>query len=415
MPKNLDKNSEMMARLKVVECRDSTYSPKVSPLVFQRAQGSLVWDVEGREYIDLCAGFGALPLGHASEALRAVTEDFSSERPMIEHAMGDVYPSEEKVLFLETLKSMLPESLSLGALALSGGQAVEIALKTAMLATKRSGFIVFDGAYHGLDLGVLALTSREDFRAPFKTWLAENNVIRLPYGASREQLLAAVGQLEPVGLAAIIAEPIQGRAGVHLPPAGWLTSLADFAHEHEGLLILDEIFTGFGRIGEISSARSIDADICCFGKAIGGGFPISACFAKAHVMSAWPESPGEALHTGTFFGHPFSAAVGRRTLQAIQRQKLAERAEVLGSIAKKTLVDALKGHPLVTDIRGQGLFIGIEFAKPGYAAKIMDAIRPKGVIVLPSGNTGSVLSITPALNISEELFLEAISRITASL
>ena len=404
-------NVDLLKRLKLVECRDSTYWPKEDPLVFQKAKGSLAWDVEGREYIDLCAGFGALPLGHASEALQAVTNDFQSGRPMVDHAMGDVYPSEEKILFLETLKTMLPPAYALGALALSGGQAVEIALKTAMLKTKRSGVIVFDGAYHGLDLGVLALTAREDFRAPFASWLPETNVIRLPFGAGMDAVNLAIQKLKPFGLAAIIAEPIQGRAGINTPPVGWLESLASVAHEHQGLLILDEIFTGFGRIGTISTASTVDADISCFGKAIGGGFPISACFAKQDVMSAWPESPGEALHTGTFFGHPFSAAVGRRTLQKIQSDGLPQRAKTLGNKVKNQLSNALGGHPLVTDVRGDGLFIGIEFSKPGFAAKIMDDIRPKGVIVLPSGNTGSVLSITPALNISEELFDEAIHRI----
>ena len=190
-------NKNLMDRLKSAECRDSTYRPKTDPVVFAKAKGSLVWDVEGREYIDLCAGFGALPLGHASEALCAVTEAFQEAKPMIEHAMGDVYPSEEKILFLETLKSMLPSSYTLGAVALSGGQAVEIALKTAMLSTGHSGFIVFSDAYHGLDLGVLPLTAREDFRAPFKNWLAEDHVIRLPYGASIELVESAVkSQLE---------------------------------------------------------------------------------------------------------------------------------------------------------------------------------------------------------------------------
>ena len=134
-------NADLMTRLKAVECRDSTYKPKSTPLVFARAKGSVVWDVEGKSYIDLCAGFGALPLGHASEALLAVTREFENAEPMVEHAMGDVYPSEEKILFLETLRSLMPDSYKLGALALSGGQAVEIALKTAMLATKNSGFI----------------------------------------------------------------------------------------------------------------------------------------------------------------------------------------------------------------------------------------------------------------------------------
>ncbi len=404
-------NADLMTRLKAVECRDSTYKPKSTPLVFARAKGSVVWDVEGKSYIDLCAGFGALPLGHASEALLAVTREFENAEPMVEHAMGDVYPSEEKILFLETLRSLMPDSYKLGALALSGGQAVEIALKTAMLATKNSGFIVFENAYHGLDFGVLPLTAREDFRVPFKNYLAEDNIVRLPYGASKAIVSQGISKLKSTGLAAIIAEPIQGRAGVNSPPAGWLSMLSDIAHEHSGLLILDEVFTGFGRIGTLSSAGEANADISCFGKAIGGGFPISACFAKKHIMNAWPESSGEAIHTGTFFGHPFSAAVGRRTLLAIKDRDLAQRSKSLGETIKFRLREALKDSPLVKDIRGEGLFIGIEYTSPGFAAVLMDRLRERGVIALPSGATGSVLSITPALNIPEDVLFEAIGHV----
>jgi 4-aminobutyrate aminotransferase-like enzyme len=408
-------NHDYITRLKQSECRDSTYRPRSSPAVFAKAKGSFIWDVEGREYIDLCAGFGALPLGHASEALLAVTRSYEAAHPMIDHAMGDVYPSEEKVLFLETLKSMLPSSYKLGAVALSGGQAVEIALKTAMLKTKNTGFIVFTDAYHGLDLGVLPLTSREDFRNPFKGWLPEQNIARLPYGAPRAMVESAVMSFGPRGLAAIVAEPVQGRAGVNLPSDGWLSMLASVAHEHGGLLILDEVFTGFGRIGHISTAEVVDADISCFGKAIGGGFPISATFAKEQVMNAWPESPGEAIHTGTFFGHPFSAAVGRRTLIEIKRQNLAERSKTLGASTMNRLQEKLANLPKVKSIRGQGLFIGIEFNEPGYGAKLMDELRPKGVIVLPSGNQGSVISITPALNIEESTLSKALEIIFAIL
>lgn len=403
-------NLEWMTRLENVECRDSTYKPKSSPLVFAKAQGSLVWDAQGKEYIDLCAGFGALPLGHNSVALKQTLEAHLGASPSVEHAMGDVYPSTEKILFLETLQKMLPPAYSKGAVALSGGQAVEIALKTALLATKKSGFIVFDDAYHGLDLGVLPLTAREDFSAPFKSWIASDHVIRLPYGASVDQITEAARTLKKTcGLAAIVVEPVQGRAGIKSPKTGWLNLLADCAHEHDALLILDEIFTGFGRIGKITSAQEVDADILCFGKAIGGGFPISACFAKEQIMAAWPESPGEALHTGTFFGHPFSAAVGRRTMEEISIQNLSGRAQMLGVKAKIWLKEAFKHSADVIDIRGEGLMLAVDFSKPGYAAKLMDDLRPNGVIVLPSGATGSTLSITPALNIEESLLHHAIT------
>ena len=405
-------NGAWINRLNAVECRDSTYKPKTSPLVMAKAQGSVILDSEGKSYIDLCAGFGALPLGHNSQALQEVVSLYSGQTMApIEHAMGDVYPSEDKILFLESIAGALPPRYSKGAVALSGGQSVEIALKTAMLHTKKSGFIVFDDAYHGLDLGVLPLTAREDFRAPFTKWTRETNVIRLAYGATRSELEAAAQKLGPHGLAAIVVEPVQGRAGVRPAATGWLSILKDICRKYDGLLILDEVFTGFGRIGKITSAEECDADVLCFGKAIGGGFPISACFAKEAVMASWPESTGEALHTGTFFGHPFSAAVGHRTLQIIKRDSLVSRSESVGKWAQDHLKEVLSGNSRVLEIRGSGLMLGVEFKAVGFAAKLMDDLRVMGVIALPSGATGATLSITPALNIPKELLVKAIGLI----
>ncbi len=366
--------------------------------------------MEGRRYIDLCAGFGALPLGHNSQALREVMAQYTNgDLPPIEHGMGDVYPSQQKVLFLETIKKHLPKRFELGSVALSGGQAVEVAVKTAMLATKNRGFIVFDEGYHGLDLGILPLTSREDFRAPFEGWIDGSQVMRLPFGASSEEILDATQILKKTcGFAAALVEPLQGRAGVRLPPSGWLEMMATTVHEASGLLILDEVFTGFGRIGSITSSSECDADLVCFGKAIGGGFPISACFGTKRVMNAWPESTGEALHTGTFFGHPFSASVGYQTMQAIEQLGLVERSRSLGQKVINYIKDRCSNSTSVKDVRGVGLMIGIEFHQPGAAAQIMDDLRGKGVIVLPSGRDARVLSLTPALNIEEALLFEAI-------
>lgn len=408
-------NKDYLSRLSSLECHDSTYMPTQDPLVFSRANGSMIWDVEGKGFIDLCAGFGALALGHASDALRDVAKQFSEENPPIEHGMGDVYPAEEKVLFLETLRAMLPSAYATGALALGGGQAVEIAMKTAILSTGKTGFIVFEEGYHGLDLGVLPLTARSDFRAPFKEWLSEDRVIRVPYGCASQQIKDAIKQLAPHGLSAIVVEPLQGRAGVKLPPEGWLSMLAQAAHAEGGLLIFDEIFTGFGRLGQITVAETVDADLLCFGKAIGGGFPVSACFAKKQVMDAWPKSTGEAIHTGTFFGHPFSLAVGRRTLTEINRLNLCHRARELGEKAKHRLVDKIGSSPKVKDIRGQALMMGVEFHEPGFGATIMDRLRKSGVIALPSGRDGRVLSLSPALNIPEETLFEAIDRLAQCL
>jgi 4-aminobutyrate aminotransferase-like enzyme len=412
------KNLDLINRLKAIECPDATYRPKDAPLVMERAKGSEVYDADGKRYIDFCAGFGALPLGHNAAPLLDVCSQYVSKPiPPIEHAMGDVYPSTAKIDFLETMKSCLPKSMAMGAVALSGGQSCELALKTALLKTKKAGFIAFEQCYHGLDLGVLPLTFRHDFKDPFSHWFPDAAVVHLPFNCKRETLKEAIRNLSSTsaGFAGVIVEPLQGRAGVIVPDDGWLKSVVDETHENQGVVIFDEVFTGFGRTGRFTYAEELTPDLVAFGKAIGGGFPISALFGTAETMSAWPESPGEALHTGTFFGHPFSAAVGAATMRAIRDQNLCHRSKALGRKIMSELQSWKISSSKIKSIRGQGLMIGIEFNELGFAAAIMNQARAKGLIVLPSGPTSSVLSITPSLNISESLVDEGLEIVRSML
>jgi acetylornithine/succinyldiaminopimelate/putrescine aminotransferase len=401
-------NADMMARLQTVECRDATYRPVSHPLVMERGQGSLVWDVEGREYIDLCAGFGVMALGHSHDVTRRI------DAPLI-HGMGDVYPSRAKVELLEALTRALPAPLSIATLALSGSQAVEAAVKTALLKTKRSGFIVFDGSYHGVDLGILALTSREDFKAPFKRWIADGNVQSVPFGADATTLAAAVAALKHAGheLAAVLVEPVQGRAGVRPAPAGWLATLRRFCDDQGALLIYDEVFTGMGRTGKLTHAADVPCDLLCLGKAMGGGMPISACVGTKSVMDAWPECHSEALHTGTFFGHPLSCTYAAATLAEILAADLPRRATRVGDQWQQDLRTALRGVSSVKEVRGVGLMLAIEFKEAGAGAKAMDLLRERGVIALASSSKGESLSLTPALNIPEALLADATQRLVA--
>lgn len=408
-------NQSWLERLQAVECRDSSYAATDPTLVFEHADGSYIYDVAGNEYIDLCAGFGVMALGHHDPVITDAMHQYlaGTSTPGIIHGMGDVYPSRSKVEFLETLKSFLPTHLTRGAVALGGGQAVEIAVKTALIATGRKGFITFDQSYHGLDLGILPLTFRADFKEPFSQWLQEPLVTSLPYGVSKERLLQALDAQERDGLgtAAIIVEPIQGRAGVRLPPAGWLQMLREVCSERDVLLIFDEIFTGVGRTGRWTHADEVKCDLICLGKAIGGGMPLSACFGTEAVMNAWPQNQGEALHTGTFFGHPLSCFVGTMTLREMQRRNLAQEVAAKGEWWMQQLREMFALHPLVRDVRGQGLMIAIEFKEAGFGAKLSDKLRQERVIALPSGPQGESLSMTPALTISRDLLAEASRRI----
>ncbi|RZA18088.1 MAG: aspartate aminotransferase family protein [Proteobacteria bacterium] len=406
----MPRNQELMHSLQKWECRDSTYQAATPPLVFQKAKGSRIWDAEGRSYIDLCGGFGVTALGHNNPVQKAVFEQSFHEDSAIIHGMGDVYPSVDKIELLAYLGSILPAHLSKGALALSGGQAVEIAVKTAQIATRRSGFITFEDSYHGLDLGILPLTSRKDFKENFLQWMPSHLVSEVPYACSMDVLEAAiVSQMKAgFGTAAVIVEAVQGRAGIRVAPGGWLSMLREVCDRHGVLLIFDEIFTGLGRIGSLSSSFDVQADLVCLGKALGGGLPLSVCFGRREVMDAWPQNQGEALHTGTFFGHPLSCRLGLATLKTIVEEKLCERSLSFGQQIMDDLDAELGGLSRVKSVRGQGLMIGIELDEKGLGAVLMDKLRALGVIALASGTFGEGISLTPALNMPLDDWREAL-------
>ncbi len=401
-------NELWLSRLKKIECPDSTYAAKNPSLVLSRAKGSFLFDVEGQEYIDLSAGFGALPLGHNDpEVLSELSKELKKEPATLMHGLGDVYPSQQKIELMEAVLGVFPKSLDLTmALTVTGSQAVEFAMKTALIAGKGDGFITFKGAYHGLEFGSLAVSDREIFRRPFVSWLNEEKVFQLPYGCPKASFheVLDLATKKGVKLAAVILEPVQGRAGVVLPPQGFLKELESFCQEKGLLLILDEVLTGLGRLGQWSFCEEITPDLVCLGKAIGGGMPLSGCVGKKKVMAFWPESRGEAIHTGTYFGHPHSCLVGRLTLEAVIRNNLLERVSQLGEKLIAIMNDRWSAEPLVKEVRGRGFMMAIEFSEPGAGAKMADLLRKERVIVIPGGEKGQCLSLTPALNMSEALF-----------
>jgi acetylornithine/succinyldiaminopimelate/putrescine aminotransferase len=397
-------NREWMTRLALIENQDSTYKPAEFPLVFSKADGCYVWDAEGRKYLDVCAGFGVMALGHQHPEIVKVMRDSSS----IMHGMGDVYPSVDKVELLEFLSRKVPFDHPRISLSLTGGQAVEVALKSAMLSTGNMGVIAFEGAYHGLDLGVLPVTWRKDFSKPFEGWGNRRQVRYLPWNANPKELQGASDDLKANGfdLAAVIVEPIQGRAGVRMPRRGFLEDLREFCDGQGGLLIYDEILTGCGRSGRLSHGEQVPADLVCLGKALGGGMPISACIGSQKVMNAWPVSSGEAIHTGTFFGHPLSCRVAIASLKVMTEQNLMQRAQDVGEWLMGELDELRRRWPQeIAEVRGQGLMIAIETNRPGRGAWLMNQLRQHGVVALASGDQGQSLTLTPPLVISKEQLL----------
>jgi 4-aminobutyrate aminotransferase/(S)-3-amino-2-methylpropionate transaminase len=385
-------------RLAAVESRNITCQEPVPPIFWERARASNVWDADGNRFVDLGAGFGVSAVGHAHPR---VTEAIARQLAALPHAMGDVHPAVAKVELLEALTRRFPGGgPARSVLGSSGSDAVEIALKTALLATGRAGVVSFEGAYHGLTFGALEVTARTFFRNPFAAGLS-GRASFARFGDADDALRAAREAKQPVG--AVIVEPIQGRGGERVPPAGFLTRLRTLCDREGWLLIADEVYTGFGRTGRLFACEheGVVPDLLCVGKALASGMPVAACIGRASVMDAWPPSRGEALHTQTFLGHPPGAAAALATLAVLESEKLIDRAAELGEYALARLRAAVGSG--VREVRGRGLLLGVECDSAERAARACSEALQRGVIVLSSGDDGRVLSITPPLSIERDV------------
>ncbi len=408
-------------RLSAVESRHVTYLGSDFPVFWEEARGANVRDVDGNVFLDLTGAFGVALTGHADSKL---TGAVSRQSERLVHGMGDVHPPSIKVSLLERLAAILPWSGTRTFLASSGTEAVEAALKTALLATGRPGILSFEGGYHGLTLGSLAATARPQFRAPFAERLYGGTAV-LPFPDPLREAAPGAGEIldrleetldagapggEPIG--AVVVEPVQGRAGIRIPPEGFFGRLGAIVREAGALLVADEIFTGLGRTGAVLASHRVglEPDLVCLGKALGGGFPLSACAGPAEVMDAWPESTGEALHTSTFLGHPATAAGALAFLDRLEEDDVPERAADLGARLLDGLRRALGELRCVAEVRGLGLMIGIELVEDpetlqpaqGLAADVAAAALWKGILVLPAGEDGHVVELTPPVVLTPE-------------
>lgn len=378
--------------------RESESGADQDPIVWQRAHGSNVEDVDGNIYVDLSSGFGVAAIGHSHPAIQSTILAQSSR---LLHALGDLHPSDRKVELLERLCGIAPWKEARAVLSLSGSEAVEVALKTAALHSHKPGVLAFDGGYHGLAYGPLSACGyAASFRAPFAAQL--NPAVYLhPFGQDPGPLPSDVG--------AILVEPIQGRGGVHRAPPSFLRALRKRADDAGALLIVDEIFTGLGRCGTrfVSGDQS---DLLCIGKALGGGVPISACLGKSSIMDAWASDGvgGEAIHTGTFYGNPLGCAAALATLDVLEEENLAERALEVGARFATALCP-------FGEVRGEGLMLGL-VPKQGdnNVLPLVRRLLEHGFITLPAGTQAEVLQLVPPLNIPEPLlhaFVETLAEV----
>jgi 4-aminobutyrate aminotransferase-like enzyme len=340
-------------------------------VIWAEAEGCRVVDADGREYLDLSGGFGVAALGHRNAHVAAA---LAAQAERCVHALGDLAEADVAAELRRRLGQGGHEVL----FGVTGEDAVEIALRTALLVTGKPGIVAFSGAYHGTGLLALAATGFERFRDPFVAWLP-GPVYRCPYGEDPGPL--------PQDAGCVVVEPVQGRAGARVPPDGFLERLRERCDEAGALLVCDEIYTGLGRTGAMWRSGGL-ADVLTCGKALGGGLPISACLLRPQHAEAWRLGP-EEVYTHTHMGNPLACAAALVVLEHVP--SLLERVRAAGG-----RFEAAGWH-------GAGLLR----AKEGGA---FDAWQ-RGVIVIPAGENGSLMSATPPLTITDEEIDEALERI----
>jgi 4-aminobutyrate aminotransferase-like enzyme len=214
------------------------------------------------------------------------------------------------------------------------------------------------------------------------------------------------------GIGAVLVEPVQGRGGYVVPHASWLPGLRRICDERGLLLILDEIYTGFGRTGRWFACEhwGVVPDLLVVGKGLTGGFPFAACLGTDAVMGAWPVSAGEAIHTSTFLGHPLGCAAALASIRALREERLVERSAELGERIRARLEEVTGEHPRVGEVRGLGMMIGVEMVRdrasrkpaPELAGRVVVEALRRGVLLLGGGIHGNVLSLSPPFVLSDE-------------
>jgi 4-aminobutyrate aminotransferase/(S)-3-amino-2-methylpropionate transaminase len=411
------RSRELTALVTRYEARGVTYVGDDYPVAWAEAHGAIVIDVDGNRYLDLTAAFGVAAVGHTNPRVR---DAIAAQAQRLIHGMGDVHPPAVKARLLERLAAIAPGDCSKTFFGSNGGDAIEFALKTAYLATGRPRSLAFLGAYHGLSLGALPVAGIARFREPFAP-LIDPHTSWLPFPAADDSLEAALTDVERAldedpEIGAVVLEPIQGRGGVIVPPDGFLRGVREVCDRFAAVMILDEIYTGFGRTGPMFACERehVVPDILCIGKALAGGVPLSAAIGRPAVVDAWPASAGEALHTSTFLGNPLACAAALAVLDEFEETPLLAEVARREPWMRDTL-GALQRHPIVTAVRGLGMLWAIEFPDAATANRVVRAGLQRGVILLQSGVEGTSITLAPPLTIEDDQLARAIALLDASI
>jgi 4-aminobutyrate aminotransferase len=392
-------------------------------------QGIYLFDTDGKRYIDFTCGIGVTNTGHCHpKVVKAITRQASQ----LIHICAGIAHYEPHVKLAERLVKLLPFKEASVVFSQSGSEAVEASLKLAKYVTKKSKIIAFTHAFHGRTLGALSVTYKEKYKKGYEGWLIED-IIRLEYPYHfhnntieyREYVFQCIASfkkaiIENNDIAAVIIEPILGEGGYVPAPVEFIQELRKFTEKNGILLIFDEVQSGFGRTGTMFAMEHYDVvpDIVALAKGIASGMPLGACVAKKELMDKWTTS----AHGGTYIGNPVSCAASLATIDAIEEEGMLDNAYETGKLISSLLNEAKKSLPVIGDVRGVGLMIGVEFINPTTKEPDSDIVKKiklkaleKGLILISCGDNDQVIRLIPALIITKSQAKEAIDIFISSI
>jgi 4-aminobutyrate aminotransferase/(S)-3-amino-2-methylpropionate transaminase len=396
------------------------------PVFIERAEGSIIVDVDGNSILDLAAGIAVLNVGHSTPK---VIENIKTQVDAFTHTCFMIVPYTGYVEVCEALNRLTPGKFKKKSVLMnSGAEALENAVKIARSYTKRQAIVVFEHGYHGRTNLTMAMTAKnmpyKDGFGPFAPEIYRMPMA-YPFRWNGDQAKCAQEALEIIthkiekeigakNVAAIVIEPIQGEGGFIVPPKGFLPGIANFAKENGIVFIADEVQTGFGRTGKWFACEdeNVEPDIVTTAKGIAAGLPLSGVTGRAEIM--------DSIHLsglgGTYGGNPIACAAALGAIETIERDNLVERANKIGKIMTDALNEMAKKYSIIGEVRGRGAMQAIELVKPGSdepnseaQAAIIKYCVSKGVLILSAGTYANVIRLLPSLAIDEALLKDGLS------
>ena len=379
----------------------------------EKAENATIWDKEGKQYIDFAGGIAVLNTGHRHpKVIAAVTEQLTK----FTHTAYQVTPYESYVALAERINQRAPiAGAAKTAFFTTGAEAVENAVKIARSYTGRHGIITFGNGFHGRSFMTMAMTGKTaPYKRDFGVMPAGVFHARYPVPEKGISVAAAIESVEdifsediaPHDVAAIVLEPVQGEGGFNVVPAEFLKRLRALCDKHGILLVADEVQSGFARTGKLFAMNHYEtkADLITMAKSLGGGFPISGVVGRAEVMDA----PNPGGLGGTYAGNPIAVAAAHAVIDAIEEEKLCDRANVLGAELVAVLKQIQSETTIVNDVRALGSMVAVEVENADIAKAVQTFAMQKGLLLLTCGKNGNVLRFLYPLTIPTEQFRQAL-------